>query len=224
MSRIAISLLSYLLISNLAFASQDEATAMVKQRPPTSTENTSGFTPVQLSARGPGALFESIDEAAIDALTYAYLQARSACEPEFMRGGTIHPVGDGYYSYGESSRADRLSLNRVQYILEPRDVARYHLYPVSRDPAINRTNERSSRTDRRSVSVVDPLHRPLYILHPSLQIRVYRGVDPQTVEVANLRRPKRPALFAAKCSDDAPSLGKLKRSERVAETSPAPHF
>jgi hypothetical protein len=224
MSRIAISLLSYLLISNLAFASQDEATAMVKQRPPTSTENTSGFTPVQLSARGPGALFESIDEAAIDALTYAYLQARSACEPEFMRGGTIHPVGDGYYSYDESSRADRLSLNRVQYILEPRDVARYHLYPVSRDPAINRTNERSSRTDRRSVSVVDPLHRPLYILHPSLQIRVYRGVDPQTVEVANLRRPKRPALFAAKCSDDAPSLGKLNRSDRVAEASPAPNF
>jgi hypothetical protein len=193
MSRIATSFLSCLLVSNFAFASEEAATATANQ-PRLAAVVAVAFeaTPLQLHAKGPGALFTSIDAAAIDALAYAYLQARDACDPEFMRGGTIYPVGEGYYSYGEIHRANPWQLHRISYILKPQDVARFHLYPVNRDIAINRTNERPSRLDIRSVRTIDPLHRPLYILHPSLAGRAYRGEDPQPVEVASLRRPARP--------------------------------
>jgi hypothetical protein len=45
------------------------------------------------------------------------------------------------------------------------------------------------------VDVIDPVHRPLYILHPSLAIRMYRGKGHELAEVANLRhsRPGRAA-------------------------------
>jgi hypothetical protein len=219
MSRIATSFLCCLLVSDLAFASEEGVTA---------TENQSRLAVVvaaalenatlPLEAEGPGALFASIDAAAIDALTYAYLQARDACDPEFMRGGTIRSVGEGYYSYGEIHRANRRDLHRISYILKPQDVARFHLYPVNRDVSINRINERPSRVDRRFVSAVDLLHRPLYILHPSLAVRAYRGEGPQSVEVANLHRPARPPRFAGQCFADAPSLGRSRTSSRVAKT------
>jgi hypothetical protein len=226
MSRIATSFLSCLLVSNLAFASEEGGPATANP-PRLAGVVAAAFetAPLQLEAEGPGALFTSIDAAAIDALAYAYLQARGACDPEFMRGGTIHPVGEGYYSYGEIHRANRWDLHRISYILKPQDVARFHLYPVNRDNAINRINERPSRVDLRSVRAVDPLHRPLYILHPSLAVRAYRGEDPQFVEVASLRRPARPPRFARQCSADAPSLGRLRSSNRVAETRrPVPRY
>jgi hypothetical protein len=50
--------------------------------------------------------------------------------------------------------------------------------------------------DRRGVTANDPLHRPLYILHPSLAIRVYRGEGRDLEEVANLRRSTRPLSVA----------------------------
>ena len=129
-------------------------------------------------------------------MTYAYLQAQDARDPEFMRGGTIYPVGEGSYSYGEIHRASRWALHRISYILKPQDVARFHLYPRNRDVVVNRINERPSRVDLRSVTAVDPLHRPLYILHPSsLAIRAYHGDERQLfVEVASLQRPVRSPL------------------------------
>jgi len=226
MSRIATSFLSCLLVSNLAFASEEGATATAnQQRLATPAAATFEAAPLQLEAEGPGTLFTSIDDAAIDALAYAYLQARGACDPELMRGGTIYPVGEGYYSYGEIHRANSWNLHRISYILKAQDVARFHLYPVNRDIAINRINERPSRVDLRSVRTVDPLHRPLYILHPSLAVRAYRGEDPQPVEVASLRRPARPPRFAGRCSTDAPALGRSGSSNRVAETGrPVPRY
>jgi hypothetical protein len=218
MFRLAGSLLSFLLISNLAVASEEVVTATANQKCPGLIAKPSEGFQAQLSAQGPGALFTSIEAAAIDALTHAYLQAQAASDPEFMRGGTIHPVGDGYYSYGETHRANRGSLHQISYILKPQDVARFHLYPVNRKTSINRINERPSRVDRRSVSAVDPLHRPLYILHPSLSIRAYRGNDSDPVDVMSLRRPVRSRFFAGKCSNEAPSLGALQSANRVAET------
>ncbi len=44
-----------------------------------------------LHARGPGALFTSVEAAAVDALIYAYLQARESRDTERIRGGTIYP-------------------------------------------------------------------------------------------------------------------------------------
>jgi hypothetical protein len=220
MYRIAMTILSCVLISNFALASEEGIAATAKEQRPAPVAKTLEGAAFPLLARGPGALFTSIDAAAVDALTYAYLQAHAACDAEFMRGGTIHPVGEEHFSYGETHRANRWSLHKISYVLKPQDVARFHLYPVNRDSSVNRTNERPSRVDRRSVSAVDPLHRPLYILHPSLAIRAYRGEGPETVEVANLRGPVRPSLLAAKCSTQAPSLGGLRSSNRVAETNP----
>jgi len=140
-----------------------------------------------LEARGPGVVFASIEAAAIDALTYAYLQAQAAHNTELMRGGTIYATRSGY-TYGEIHVAKPLRADQVTFTLKPQDVARFHIYPRDRR-YVNRANERPSRLDRRSVNVIDPLHRPLYILHPSLAIRAYRGQGHALAEVANLRRP-----------------------------------
>ncbi len=226
MSRIAMSFLSYLLVSNFAFASEEEAAATANQQRPAVTAATFQVAPLQLETRGPGALFSSIEAAVIDALTYAYLQACSSCNPESMRGGTIHLVGEDQYGYGEIHRANPWSPHKISYILKPRDVARFHLYPVKRDLEKNRLDERPSRRDLHSVVAVDPLQRPLYILHPSLAVRVYRGAGSHGVQVSTLhRRPARPRLLARECPAQAPSFGGLTGPSRVAETSrPVPSY
>jgi hypothetical protein len=47
------------------------------------------------------------------------------------------------------------------------------------------------------VTVEDPLHRPLYVLHPSLTIREYRGERLALTDVADLRRTSRESEFLA---------------------------
>lgn len=151
--------------------------------------------PVQLEARGPGTVLASIEAAAVDALTYAYLQAQAAHETELMRAGTIYATR-GDYSYGEIHVAKSSSALRVTYTLKPQDVARFLIYPRIRNRCVNRANERPSWLDRRSVDMIDPLHRPIYILHPSLVIREYRGEDHELTEVADLRHPTRTQSFS----------------------------
>jgi len=151
--------------------------------------------PPDLAAQGPETVFESAQAAAIDALTYAYLQACAARDTERMRGGTIYAVGEGF-SYGEIHVANPGSVHRVEYTLQPQDVARFQMYPIVADYDINRVNERASLADRRSVRISDPLHRPLYILHPSLAIRAVRGEARRSVEIANLRSAAQPVLVA----------------------------
>ena len=145
---------------------------------------------------GPGTVLASFEAAAIDALTYAYLKGNSANDAERMRGGTIQRDGNGY-SYREIHVADPGSAHRIAYSLTSQDVARFQIYPKLHDHDANRVNERISRADRRSVSVIDPLHRPLYILHPSLVIRAYRGDAGEHVEVANLTQKPRSRVVAA---------------------------
>ena len=144
--------------------------------------------PLELEAQGPGTVFASVELAAVDALKYSYLQALDARDTERMRAGTIYRVGTGF-SYDEIHRAGVLRRHQVKYTLKARDVARIHIYPRDRDFVVNRANERPSRVDRRSLDVTDPLHRPIYILHPSLVIREYRGEDHELLQVADLRRP-----------------------------------
>ena len=188
-------LLLGLALSNPAFAADKDGVHSGWQliRPATEAALSDGAPP--LHARGPGALFTSVEAAAVDALTYAYLQAHKARDTERIRGGTIYPV-DGHYSYGEIQLANPRTPHRISYRFGPHEVARFHAYPVYRDVLANRTNERLSRVDRRSVNTIDPLHRPLYILHPSLAIRAYRGEGSQRAEVANLRQRERTPLFA----------------------------
>jgi hypothetical protein len=107
-----------------------------------------------------------------------------------MRAGVIERSGAGY-TYGEIHTASPMVQRRIKYVFGPQDVARFHVYPPHTDRDVNRANERLSARDRRSVSVIDPLHRPLYVLHPSLTIRVYRGAESEAVEVVSLRGPAR---------------------------------
>ncbi len=153
--------------------------------------------PVQLEAWGPGAVFPTIDAAAVDALTYAHLQGLATRSSERMRGGTIYRTGDGY-SYGDLHVAGPLdsSRNRIGHALHSQDVARVLIYPRVGRKKADRHSEYPSQVDRRSMRVTDPLHRPLYILHPSLVIREYRGEDDEFVEVADLRQPA-PGLLIA---------------------------
>jgi hypothetical protein len=155
--------------------------------------------PIELEARGPGSVFDSIEAAAVDALTFCYLQAREAGDMERMRAGTIERSGAGY-TYGEIHVANPRAQRKIEYLFGPQDVARFHVYPPHTDHDVNRVSERLSAKDRRSVRVIDPLHRPLYVLHPSLAIRAYGDADSKIVEVASLRGPARdwrwPSLFA----------------------------
>lgn len=152
--------------------------------------------PLQVEVQGPGTLFASIEAAAVDALTYAYLQARGARfrgrTAELMRAGTIYATPGGY-SYGEIHVAKPLSPQQVTYTLKPQDVARFQVYPQvhGRRWRLDRSNERLTQGDRRSVNVIDPLHRPIYTLHPSLVIREYGGEDHGLREVAHLRHRTR---------------------------------
>jgi hypothetical protein len=141
-------------------------------------------------------VFPSIEAAAIDALTYAHLSAQDLRDTARMRGGTIYATRGGY-SYDKIHVAGPLSAHRVSYTLAPGDVARFAIYPRDGDRDVDRGNERPSRADRRAVTFTDPLHRPLYILHPSLVIREYRGEGHDLAEVANLRRPSRLPGFLA---------------------------
>jgi hypothetical protein len=145
-------------------------------------------TKPKLEAWGPGTVFPSIETAAVDALVYTYLKASNEHDTERMRAGTIYSVGAGY-SYGEVHVAGSLLAYRIAYPLKKQDVARFHMYPLATDHAVRRTNERATQADRRSVAVTDPLHRPLFILHPSLVIREYRGRNDAVLEVADLRHP-----------------------------------
>ncbi len=149
-----------------------------------------------LTAQGPETVFPSIEAAAVDALTYAYLSAQAARDSQRMRGGAIYATPGGY-SYAEIHVAGPLSAHRVSYTLQPGDVARFVTYPPDGNRDVDRVNERPSRVDRRAVSFTDPLHRPLYILHPSLVIREYRGEDHELAEVADLHRPSRVPGFLA---------------------------
>ena len=182
-------------LSSPVFAADEDSAHSGRQseQPAAEAALSDGVQP--LNARGPGALFASIEAAAIDALTYAHLQALEARDTARIRGGTIYSV-DGRYSYGQIQRGNPLTPHRISYRFGPHDVARFHAYPVYQDVLKNRAIERPSRVDRRSVDFVDPLHRPLYVLHPSLAIRVYRGEGFERAEVANLRHPERAPLFA----------------------------
>ena len=152
-------------------------------------------TKPRLEAWGPGIVFPSIETAAVDALIYTYLRATNENDTERMRAGTIYSVDAGY-SYGEIHVASSLLEYRIAYPLKQRDVARFHMYPLASSRDVNGINERASQADRRSVAVTDPLHRPLFVLHPSLVIREYRGRDDEVVTVADLRSPK-PAILLA---------------------------
>lgn len=150
---------------------------------------------LEIDAWGPGTVFPSVEEAAVDALKYVYLQDRDTGHAGLVRGGAISLV-DGGYTYGEIAVAGPWSPHQIRYTLEPWDVARFVIYPQTGNYDVDRANERPTVVDRRFVRFIDPLHRPIFILHPSLVIREYHGDAHDLLEVADLRHPPQTKVIA----------------------------
>jgi len=77
-------------------------------------------------------VFPSVEVAAVDALVYAYLQARDANDLQRMRAGAIYPV-DGGYTYSELHVARGPLAYQISYPLKSQDVARFQMYPATSD-------------------------------------------------------------------------------------------
>jgi len=147
--------------------------------------------------RGPGAVFASVEAAALDALLYAHREA-TLTDRLRLGVGVIYRVADGY-AYGAVKRSAALSPlqpHRVRYPLRAIDVARYVIPPRSRQPHINRSNEQPSRHEKQIVDEIDPEHRPLYQLTPSLNVVRYERGGRTTV-VAHLDDLARKAVTLA---------------------------
>ncbi len=143
--------------------------------------------PTGIRAEGPGAVFDSVEAAALDALSYAHITA-TLTDRRRLRVGAIHRVANGY-SYAAVKRSTALSpltVHIVRYRLRAIDVARYIIPPYSRQVHIARLNEEPTRKEKQIVDELDPEHRPLYQLTPSLNVVVYRQGGPSTV-IANLK-------------------------------------
>ena len=128
-----------------------------------------------LRAQGPGAVFETMEAAAIDALSYAHLE-ETLTERRSLRVGVIQRVENGYsYTAAKrSSTSSPLTACSVRYRLRSNDVARYIIPPHSGKARIDRYNEEPTRKEKQIVDELDPAHRPLFQLTPSHNIVSYR--------------------------------------------------
>jgi hypothetical protein len=127
-----------------------------------------------LRAQGPGAVFDSVEAAAIDALSYAHLE-ETLTERRSLRVGVIHRVENGYsYTAAKRSAASSpLTAYSIRYRLRANDVARYIIPPHSGQARIDRNNEEPTRKEKQIVDELDPAHRPLFQLTPSHNIVSY---------------------------------------------------
>ena len=130
---------------------------------------------VGLRAQGPGAVFDTVEAAAIDALSYAHLE-ETLTERRSLRVGVIQRVENGYsYTAAKrSSTSSPLTACSVRYQLRSNDVARYIIPPHSGKARIDRYNEEPTRKEKQIVDELDPAHRPLFQLTPSHNIVSYR--------------------------------------------------
>jgi hypothetical protein len=144
-----------------------------------------------LRAEGPSTVFQSVQAAAVDALTNAYLTATPR-DRRRLRAGTIYRVADGfsYTAPQRSGASSPLMRQRVRYALRSIDVASYVVEPRSGEARSTRSNETPIAEQKRIVDDLDPAHRPLYVLTPSLDITHYSsGGKLRMVSSLNERGP-----------------------------------
>ncbi len=153
-----------------------------------------------LVARGPGAVFASVEAAAIDALAWSYIQAQGDRSlPRRVRGGTIVAFDDGY-RYAPPVTASREEPFEVRYALTRDVVAHYRMQPSTGESRLDRSLARASARERRIVDGLDPSQRPFYLLTPELNVRVYQGRERGSESIARLVRDRNAhtsARFAA---------------------------
>jgi hypothetical protein len=146
-------------------------------------------------AQGPGTVFFTVEAAVLDAMAYAHTKRFPGGRPHLL-AGTIHRVDVGY-SYAAPKASDRfsaLSPARAHFRLGPDDVASYLVYSKRNNRQIDRRNESLSRNARSIVDDKDPMHRPIFLLTPSLNVVAYDGNAAQSI--ARLDAP-RSTLVAA---------------------------
>lgn len=115
---------------------------------------------------GPGAVFASVEAAALDALQFAALQQGDSRRE---LGGAIERTERGY-RYG----APRVgSAEGVRVALRSEHVAWFYTHGARADAEENRLNEGLSRRDRQMVDRIDPRHRPLFVRTPSGRVLRY---------------------------------------------------
>jgi hypothetical protein len=129
-----------------------------------------------LNAQGPGAVFPSVEAAAIDALNFASEQKGSRL---YERGGSIVPVAGGF-TYAEPQRGN---FDVMRLTLEPNAVAWYVARRDVRPSKRTRHDERLSYEARRMVDQVDPQKRPVFMLTPGKKILTYNDSRIARVDV-----------------------------------------
>jgi len=161
-------------------AAMSSASIFTDQAPSPQVASQQEWTPA-----GPGTVFGTIDEAAIDALGYAYLSSRST--PLLRRtssAGAIRPVHGGF-TYDEPTRGRKTREIRLRYRLAPTDVAHYRY-----EPRPSSEVDMAERKARSFVAGRDPLSRPLYTLTSTRTLRVFeadQGDEGDTGRVARRR-------------------------------------
>ena len=137
------------------------------------------------SFQGPGGLFSSLDAAAVDALVYAHRRAHATGRDHLIHAGVLRAVDGGFTYDGLEVASERTQ--RVSLALTADTVAHFLTYPRSGDRTEDRLHEQLSASDRDNVDRRDPLHRPAYVLTPSMAVRVYRGEARGMEHVTQLR-------------------------------------
>ena len=139
---------------------------------------------------GPGAVFPTIEAAALDALRFA------AQQPDARRielGGTI-VIASGGYSYPPPQRGNR---HGISVRIGASDVAWYYTHGARGDAHEDALNETISARDRRMVDQVDPRRRALYVSTPSGRVLRY-GEG----RLAVVTRPAAKVARAASANDE----------------------
>jgi hypothetical protein len=194
------------LVSRSAWLIALVALAACAGAPPVSV--TRSGAPDSVRAQGPGAVFPSVQAAALDALANAHRTATPR-DRECLRVGAIQRVANGY-AYSPPRRAattNPLMHQSVRHQLHPDDVASYVIPPRSAERRSSRSHAVRVRGIQHVVDELDPAHRPIYVLTGSLDVISYSHGE-RTRVVANLSAHGR----AAQSREGSSGLG----HERVA--------
>ena len=143
-----------------------------------------------LHAEGPGTLFTTVEAAVIDAMLHAHTSRFPAGRPHVL-AGAIQRV-DGGFRYAAPETSDRhsaLSPPVAHFRLGPNDVASYLVYSRVDERSLDRQTAKLILKARHITDDVDPLHRPVYLLTPSLTIVAYDGTTARTLSRLEDARP-----------------------------------
>lgn len=143
--------------------------------------------------QGPGHVFPSAIDAALDALAWCRAEVRRSGERRaFARGGTVYPV-DGGFSYAEPAVSDG-AFQKLKYRLRPGDALHFRYYPSTVPSAMSTSRNLLSIRDRRLVDRIDPRRRPIYYMTDDRRINRYGagGAELERERVASLS-PSDPA-------------------------------